>query len=335
MSTLFPFAEYWTFYVSFTTAIIAILLLDLGVFHKGAKEISFRDAAKWSIIWVTLGLLFSVFLYYYSLHKFTYDPRLLQIEGFVPAQVAKQVTLEYLAGFVVEKSLAIDNIFVFAVVFSYFGIPQKYQYRVLFYGIIGALVFRIIFISLGSVLLTYKPIIIFFGAFLVVTGIKILIIADRPINLGDNFLIRYLKKVLPITEEIVDSKFFVRKSGKIFVTPLFLALVFIEFSDIIFAIDSVPAIFALTSEPLIVFTSNVFAILGLRAMYFLLANLIHKFRYLKYGLGIVLIFIGTKMMFLNEWFGGKFPIEWSLAIIIGIIGISVAASLYKGKEYRP
>lgn len=327
MPALFPFVDYWWFYVAFTFFVFAILALDLGVFHREAHEVGFREAATWSVIWVILALLFGWGFYQYALWKFPQDPRLMAIPGFDPEAAAWRSGLEYLTGYIIEKSLAVDNIFVFVVVFTYFAIPAKYQHRVLFYGIIGALFFRIIFIALGSVLMQYKWIVLIFGVFLILTGIKILFAPEKPIDPEKNPLIKLLKRFLPVSPQIDGQKFFVRKDGLLYATPLFVALCFIEISDIIFAVDSVPAIFAITKEPLIVFTSNVFAILGLRAMYFLLAGVVHKFRFLKYGLGVVLVFVGLKMVWLNEAFGGKFPITWSLGFIVTVIGISVAVSL--------
>jgi len=242
------------------------------------------------------------------------------------------VGLEFLTGFIVEKTLAIDNIFVFVVVFTFFAVPLKYQHRVLFFGIIGALIFRIIFIAMGSILLQYQWIVIFFGVFLILTGFKIIFAPEKPMDPEKNPIIKLFRKFFPVTPTIEGQRFFIRKQGVLYATPLMVALLFIEVSDIIFAVDSVPAIFAITKEPLIVFTSNVFAILGLRALYFMLAGVIHKFRYLKYGLGVVLVFVGLKMAWLNEAFGGKFPISWSLIIIISIIGISIAVSLFKKEK---
>ncbi|MDX2112087.1 MAG: TerC family protein [Verrucomicrobiota bacterium] len=327
MPALFPFADYWTFYLGFTAFVLIILALDLGVFHRDAHVVTFKEAMGWSIAWVVLALLFNLGFYFYAEHKFSSDARLLAIPGFLPDAAARQVALEFLTGYVVEKSLAVDNIFVFVVVFSFFAIPAKYQHRVLFFGIIGALIFRVIFIAVGSVLMAYHWVVILFGVFLLLTGVKILFSPEKPMNPEKNPIIKLLKKVLPITPTIEGQKFLLRRDGKLFATPLFVALVFIELSDIVFAVDSVPAIFAITSEPLIVFTSNIFAILGLRAMFFLLADIVHKFRYLKYGLGFVLIFVGLKMVWLNEAFDGKFPISWSLLIITGIVGVSIAASL--------
>jgi len=329
---LFPFNEFWGFYIGFTLFVLALLAVDLGIFHREAHEVSFKESLTWSTIWISLALIFNFALYIYAQWKFSEDARLLTISGFNPDLAAKQIALEFLTGFIVEKSLAVDNIFVFVVVFSFFAIPAKYQHRVLFFGIIGALILRIIFIALGSILLQYQFIVILFGAFLIMTGFKILFAPEKPIDPEKNPVIRLFKKFLKVTPKIEGQKFFIRKDGILHATPLFIALLFIEVSDIVFAVDSVPAIFAITKEPLIVFTSNVFAILGLRAMYFMLAGVVNKFKYLKYGLGLVLVFVGLKMSWLNDAFGGKFPITWSLLIIVGIISASIIYSLLKTKN---
>jgi tellurite resistance protein TerC len=221
----------------------------------------------------------------------------------------------------------VDNIFVFVVVFSFFAIPAKYQHRVLFYGILGALVFRTIFIALGSALMQYHAIIIIFGVFLILTGLKMMIMPERQINPERNPVIKLFRKLIPVTPDLHGQRFLVRLNGVLHATPLLLALLFLELTDVIFAVDSVPAIFALTDEPLIVFTSNIFAILGLRAMYFMLAGAVDRFHMLKYGLALVLIFVGLKMVWLNSLFGGKFPITLSLGIIGGVIALSTALSL--------
>jgi tellurite resistance protein TerC len=329
---LFPFADYWMFYVGFTVFVLLMLALDLGVFHRDAHEVTFKESLTWSIVWISLAFIFNFLFYKYAGWKFESDTRLLAIPGFDGPAAAKQVGLEFLTGFIVEKTLAVDNIFVFVVVFGFFAIPLKYQHRVLFFGIIGALIFRIIFIAMGSILLQYQWIVIFFGVFLVLTGLKIIFAPEKPIDPEKNPVIKLFRKFFSVTPTIEGQKFFIRKEGVLYATPLMIALLFIEVSDIIFAVDSVPAIFAITKEPLIVFTSNVFAILGLRALYFMLAGVIHKFRYLKYGLGIVLVFVGLKMAWLNEAFGGKFPISWSLIIIISIIGVSILISLLKKEK---
>jgi tellurite resistance protein TerC len=328
MIDLFPLADYWWLYLSFTGFVLLLLSLDLGVFHRTAHVVSIREATIWSMIWIALALAFNYGLYQYALWKFPQDARLMAIPGFDPAAAAKQVGLEFLTGYVVEKSLSVDNIFVFVVVFSFFGIPAIYQHRVLFYGIIGALVFRAIFIALGSILLQYKLVVYLFGGILILTGIKMMFAPEREIHPERNPLIRLFKRFMPVSASLDGQKFFTVVNGVRHATPLFIALLFLELTDIIFAVDSVPAIFALTREPLIVFTSNVFAILGLRALYFMLAGAVERFTLLKYGLAIVLAFVGLKMVWLNDAFGGKFPIGISLGIIGGVIALSILVSLF-------
>lgn len=323
---LFPFVDYWWFYLGFIAFVLVVLALDLGVFHKEAHEVSFKEASIWTAVWIGLAFLFNILFYFYAQFKFSTDPRYLAIPGFDPGEQAKNSALEFLTGFVIEKSLAIDNIFIFAVVFSYFAIPKVYQHRVLFWGILGALLFRGIFIAIGSVLMQYHWVVIFFGALLILTGFKMFFTGSKEQDLENNFVVKQLKKVFRVHPKIEGQKFFIKKEGLTYVTPLFLALIFLELTDIIFAVDSVPAIFALTKEPLIVFTSNIFAILGLRSMYFMLSSFMDKFVYIKYGLASVLIFVGLKMVYLNNAFDGKFPISWSLGIIAALIGSSVAAS---------
>ena len=324
---LFPFVEYWWLYLAFMGGVLLLLLLDLGVFHRHAHAVSIKEATAWSVVWILLAVVFNGGLYLYAQSTFAANPRLMAIEGFDPTAAAARVALEFLAGFVIEKSLAVDNIFVFVVVFSYFAVPATYQHRVLFFGILGALVFRALFIALGASLLQYHWVVVVAGIFLLLTGIKILVAPEKVPDPGANLLVRLVKRVFPVTPSIEGQAFFVRRQGVLYATPLFLAVAFIEFSDIIFAIDSVPAIFAVTKEPLVVFTSNIFAILGLRSLYFLLAGVVDRFRFLKYGLGLILIFVGLKMAWLNEVFGGKFPIGWSLGIIGAILVGSVFVSL--------
>ena len=330
---LFPFVDYWWLYAAFTVFVLVLLLLDLGIFHKDAHEVGFKEASVWSVIWVGLALLFNYLFYLYALWKFPQDPRL---SGLDHSLLAEQASLQFLAGYIVEKSLAVDNLFIFVVVFTFFGIPAKYQHRILFYGIVGALVFRSIFIALGSVLMEHKWVVLLFGAFLIFTGIKMFFAPEKEVDPSKNPVIKIFKRFLPVTPTIEGPRFFLRRDGVLYATPLFLALVFVEITDIIFAVDSVPAIFALTKEPLIVFTSNVFAILGLRSLYFLLAGVYHKFHLLKFGLGIVLVFVGLKMVWLNEHFGGKFPVTWSLGIICGVLGSTVVLSLlYPQEDEKP
>lgn len=329
---LFPIAEYWSFYVAFTAFILVLLAIDLGVFNRQAHVVSIREAAKFSAMWISLALLFNVALYFYALSTFSQDQRLLAAPGFNPEAAAWRVALEFLAGYVVEYTLSVDNMFVFVVIFSFFRVPSLYQHRVLFYGILGALVFRATFIALGSVLLSYHWMIVLFGVLLIYTGFKMLGHDSGEMDPGKNPLVRLTHRLMPVSDQFDGKNFFSRLNGKWHATPLFLALMAIEMSDIVFAIDSVPAIFALTREPLIVFTSNVFAILGLRSLYFVLAGAVAKFTLLRYGLAGVLMFIGLKMIWLNEAWGGHFPIGWSLAIIGSLVGGSIIASLIADKR---
>jgi tellurite resistance protein TerC len=317
--SLFPFAEYWWFYAGFLVFVFVMLALDLGVFHRKSHTVSFKEAATWSAVWVALALIFCFLFYTYSASKFG-------------AEIARTSALEFLTGYVIEYSLSIDNIFVFVLVFSYFRIPAKYKHRVLFYGILGALVFRAVFIALGSALMQFHWVIYLFGAFLIVTGVKMVFSDHEEIEPEKNLLIRLFRRLMPVTHEINGKSFFEKVHGKWHATPLFIALIFLEATDIIFAFDSVPAIFAITSEPLIVFTSNIFAILGLRSMYFMLAGVLNKFHLLRFGLSAVLVFVGLKMVWLNDAFGGKFPITWSLGFIAGAIGLSVLFSMIFPKE---
>ena len=333
----FPWSEYWWFYLGFTAFVFFMLELDLGVFHRKSHAVGFKEALGWSIVWISMAIGFGFALNEYAEFRFLNSPRLAQWPGFTPELAniwADQVSLEFLTGFVIEKSLSVDNLFIFVLVFRYFAIPATYQHRILFYGIIGALVFRAIFIAIGSALMQYQWVAVVFGIFLVFTGIKLVFAGDQQIEPEKNLLVRGLRKLMPVTTKIEGPDFFKKISGRWHATPLLIALVFVEATDIIFAVDSVPAIFAITREPMIVFTSNIFAIMGLRSLYFLLANVIDAFHLLKYGLAIVLVFVGAKMAYLNELFGGKFPISWSLAIIGGVITASIALSLVFPKRNK-
>lgn len=316
---LFPLADYWWFYALFLLFVFIMLALDLGVFNKKAHVVSFKEAAFWSVVWVALALAFNFGFYQYASGKFG-------------AEIGQRLALEFLTGYVLEYSLSIDNIFIFVLVFGYFGIPAKYKHRVLFYGILGALVFRATFIALGSALMRFHWIIYIFGAFLIVTGFRMMFSNDEKIEPEKNFLIRAFKRFMPVTHTIDGKSFFVKENGITHATPLFIALLFLEATDVIFAVDSVPAIFSITDEPLIVFTSNIFAILGLRSMYFMLAGVIDKFHLLKYGLAIVLIFVGLKMVWLNPLYEGHFPIIYSLGFILGTIAVSIITSLIFPKK---
>jgi tellurite resistance protein TerC len=320
--TLFPFSEYWWFYAGFTTLILGLLVLDLGVFNRVAHHVSFREASIWVTVWMSLALVFCFGLHQYVLAKFG-------------AAAAKELALEFLTGYVLEESLSVDNMFVFVVVFGYFGIPREHQHRVLFFGILGALFFRAIFIALGSALLQFQWALWVFGAILIVTGLKMMTGGSSTVDPSQNPAIRLLRRIVPITRDLRGSDFFVRENGRLHATPLLACLAVLEMTDILFAVDSVPAIFAVTSEPLVVFTSNIFAILGLRSLYFLLAGAVHLFHLLKYGLSVVLVFVGLKMVWLNRLFDGHFPITISLAIILGVIGASIGLSLLFPKPPEP
>ena len=318
---LFPFAEFWWIYAAFTAFVLVLLALDLGVFHRRSHVVSFRESLGWSIVWVALALTFNYAFYLYA-------------SSVVGPVAGRQAGLEFLTGYLVEKSLAVDNIFVFVLVFNYFGVPPIYQHRVLFYGVLGALVFRAIFIGAGAVLMQYHLVVLLFGVFLMLTGIKLLWAPEQEIAPERNPLIRLFRRLVPVTPGLHGPRFIVKLGGRWHATPLLVALLFMEVSDIIFAVDSVPAIFALSSEPLIVYMSNVFAVLGLRAMYFLLADAIRRFDLLKYALALILIFVGLKMTWLNGLFGGKFPIEWSLGIIAALLVGAVAASALRDARHR-
>ena len=327
MALLFPFAEYWWLYGLFVAGVLVLLALDLGVFRREAREMGFKEAAAWCSIWVSLAMAFNAGLYYYASWRFAHDPRLAAIPGFDAGAAAWQVALEFLTGYVVEYSLSVDNIFVFVLVLRYFAVPARYQYNVLFYGILGALVFRAAFIALGAVLLQFHWVVWLFGVFLIITGVKLAVSSGETVEPERNLLIRIVRRWLPVTPGFRGQRFFVREDGRLAATPLMVALLCLEATDIVFAIDSVPAIFALTREPFIVFTSNFFAILGLRSMYFMLGGAVERFHLLRYGLALVLTFVGLKMVWLDAAFGGKFPIGWSLAIIGTALVASVIASL--------
>jgi tellurite resistance protein TerC len=327
MTLLFPFSEYWWFYGLFVAGVLLLLGLDLGLLRREAHVVGFREAVAWCATWVTLALAFNVGLYLYAAWKLPQDPRLAALPGFDAEQAAWQAALEFLTGYVVEYSLSVDNIFVFVLVLRYFAVPARYQYRVLFYGILGALVCRATFIALGAVLMQFHWVIWLFGLFLIVTGIKMALSSEDAVEPDRNIVIRTIRRALPVTSDFRGQRFVIREGGRVWATPLLVALLCLEATDIVFAIDSVPAIFALTREPFIVFTSNIFAILGLRSMYFMLGGAVDRFHLLRYGLAVVLVFVGLKMVWLDAAFGGKFPIGWSLGIIAVVLAGSVVASL--------
>ena len=295
-------------WIAFNVFVLGMLALDLGVFHRNAHKVSLREALTWSVLWISLALTFNLGIYYFW---------------------GSEKALEFLAGYLIEKSLSVDNIFVFLLIFSYFSVPAMYQHRVLFWGILGALVMRAIFIAAGAALLTaFHWIIYVFGGFLIITGIKMLFAGDEKLEPEKNPAVRLLRRVMHITGDYHGQRFFVRNNGRLWATPLLLVLVVVETTDVIFAVDSIPAIFAITLDPFIVYTSNVFAILGLRALYFLLAGILDMFRYLKVGLSFVLCFVGVKMLLVDFY---KIPIGISLGVVASILAASILFSMVERK----
>ncbi len=287
-------------WILFNVFVLLMLAIDLGIFHRQSKKVTFKEAITWSAIWITLALLFNGWIYY---------------------SMGEKAGLEFLTGYLVEKSLSVDNIFVFVLLFSYFKVPEEYRHRVLFWGVLGALVMRAAFIAVGAVLITkFHWIIYIFGVFLVFTGYKMFRQSTADMHPEDNPLVRWFIRKGKVTSEYHGKKFFVTIDGKRMVTPLFLCLLSIEFTDLIFAVDSIPAIFAITNDPFIVYTSNVFAILGLRSLYFALEGIISRFPYLRYGLAVILVFIGCKMLLVDVY---KIPVVLSL----GFIGLTIAVSV--------
>ena len=296
-------------WAAFTGLVLTMLALDLGVFHRTAHEVGMREAAVWSVVWVALALAFN---------------------GWLTTSFGAQRGMEFLTGYLIEKALAVDNIFVFLIIFASFKVPAAYQHRVLFWGILGALVMRALFIFAGAALLMrFHWVIYVFGAFLLLTGLKLLWQRDSEPHPERNPLFRLFTRLVPSVPEYHGSRFTVRQHGKWFATPLLLVLVLIEFTDLVFAVDSIPAIFAVTRDPFIVYTSNIFAILGLRAMFFLLAGVMDRFAYLKVGLSFVLMFVGTKMVLMDVY---KIPIGVSLATIAAILAASVLFSLLRERR---
>ncbi len=305
---------HWSFYIGFVIFVLAMVGLDLGVFRKKNSGISTKSALLWSSIWILLSLLFGLLIFIYTDHSFG-------------RTVANKLTLEYLTGYLVEKSLSIDNIFIFIVIFKYFKVPSNLQHRVLYLGVIGAFLFRSIFIAVGSVIMQLHSVILILGVFLILTGVRMFFSSNKNIHPEDNFILKLLQKMIPIKPGFAGDKLLLRHEGHLYGTSLLVTLVFVEFTDIVFATDSIPAVFAVTKETFLVFTSNLFAILGLRSLYFLLSGVMDRFYLIKYGLAFVLIFIGLKMAYLNEKFGGEFPIIWSFAIIGTFIAGSILLSL--------
>lgn len=294
------------FWIAFALFVLVLLVLDLGVFHRRAHVIELKEALGWSAFWIALAVLFNIGVYF--------------VFGLTPA-------LEFLTGYLLEKSLSMDNVFVFAVIFSYFRVPPLYQHKVLFWGILGALVMRFLFILAGVTLIQkFHWTIYVFGILLIVTGVRMALGKEKEIHLGRNPVILLARRLIPITRDYVDGRFFVRQMGRTLATPLFIVLLVVEMTDLIFAVDSIPAVLAITHDPFIVYTSNVFAILGLRALYFALAGLIRLFDYLHYGLSIILVFVGVKMLLSDVY---KIPIGLSLGVVAGILAFSVLLSILR------
>jgi len=306
-------------WIGFNVFVLAMLALDLGVFHRKAHAVSGREALIWSAVWISLSLVFNAVIYFF------WD-RMMPESSYTNSEAA----LAFFTGYLIEKSLSVDNIFVFILIFSFFAVPAAYQHRVLFWGILGALVMRGALIAIGAALLKeFHWVIYIFGAFLIFTGIRMATHKDEELHPERNPIVKFFRKFMPVTETFEKDHFFVRRAGKLMATPLFLILLIVESTDLVFAVDSIPAIFAVTQDPFIVYTSNVFAILGLRALYFLLANVMDKFEYLKLGLSAVLTFIGVKMVIVDFY---PIPVGASLAVVAGILTISILASLWKSRK---
>ncbi len=298
-------------WIGFNVFVLLMLALDLGVFHRKSHEVKFKEALSWSLVWIILALVFNAGIWYYF--------------GEIKA-------VQFLTGYIIEKSLSVDNIFVFILIFSAFAVPAQYQHKVLFWGILGALVMRAIFIFAGVALISkFHWIIYVFGIFLIYTGYKIAKEKGTKVNIDNNPLLGFVRKVIPFTNDYRGDKFFIKEAGKKMATPLFLVLVLIEFTDLIFAVDSIPAILAITTDPFIVYTSNVFAIMGLRSLYFALAGSLKYFSLLHYGLAVILIFVGVKMI-ISDFY--KFDPFVSLGIIVLILAGSMVASLIKTRTVK-
>lgn len=305
-------------WIGFNVFVLFMLALDLGVFHRHSHVVSTKEAAIWSVVWIGLAMLFNAGIYFFW-------------DVFSPqsSYTNSEASLAFFTGYLIEKSLSVDNIFVFVLIFTYFAVPAAYQHRVLFWGILGALLMRGMLIAVGATLLKeFHWIIYLFGAFLIFTGIKMALHRNEEVHPENNPLIKLLRRIMPVAQNYEGDKFFIRRAGILMATPLFLVLLMVESTDLIFAVDSIPAIFAVTNDPFIVYTSNVFAILGLRSLYFLLANVIDRFQYLKIGLAFVLTFVGIKMVMVDIY---KIPVGISLGVIASILAISVVASLWKAR----
>lgn len=304
----------WWHWVAFNLLVLALLAFDLGVLHRKHREISVKESLWLSFGYFVLALCFSGVIFHF--------------EG-------RQAGYEFLTGYLIEKSLSIDNIFVFVLIFTHFQVPKQSQHTVLFWGVLGALVMRAALILAGSAILTaFHWVIYIFGAFLIITGIKMLMTINDEPDLSGNRVTKFMRKHFRVTADYVGERFMVWQNGVRYITPLLIVLVLVEFSDLVFALDSIPAIFAITKDPFLVYSSNVFAILGLRALFFALTGIIHRFHYLKYGLSIVLVVVGLKML-INGAFGPVIPTEWALLLTLAILGGSVALSLHRTRGLPP
>jgi tellurite resistance protein TerC len=296
-------------WVIFNIFVLAMLALDLGVFHRRAHVVKIKEALAWSAFWIALALLFNLGIYFWR---------------------GPGTALEFLTGYLIEKSLSLDNLFVFLLIFSYFRVPSLYQHKVLFWGILGALIMRAVFIFTGITLIQkFHWIIYIFGAFLILSGIKMGLQKDKEIHPERNPVLKLFRRFMPVTDGYEDSKFFIKRAGRYLATPLFIVLLVVETTDVIFAVDSIPAIFGITLDPFIVYTSNVFAILGLRALYFALAGLMRLFHYLHYGLSAILVFVGIKMLIADIY---KIPVAIALGVIASILLISVIVSVIRPRK---
>lgn len=297
-------------WIGFNVFILAMLALDLGVFHRHSHHVTFKESITWTFVWVALALVFNAGVWHFA---------------------GSQKAVEFFTGYLIEKSLSVDNVFVFALLFSYFAVPTQYQHKVLFWGILGALLMRAVMIVAGAKLLSeFAWIIYLFGGFLILTGIKMLFKKDESLNPERNPVVRLFKRLMPVTTDYRGDRFFVREGGIRYATPLFVVLLLVEVTDLVFAVDSIPAIFAITQDSFIVYTSNVFAILGLRSLYFALAGVMHKFHHLKTGLGLVLVFVGIKMLLGHTAY--KIDNLVSLGVVAAILTVSILASLVRSKR---
>lgn len=298
-------------WAGFIVFILAVLALDLGVFHKKSHTVGFKEAVGWSVVWIIMAALFGLIILYWR---------------------GQEDFMLFMTGYVIEKSLSVDNLFVFLLIFTYFKVPNQYQHKILFYGILGALVMRAAFIGAGiAIIRQFAWVIYIFGGFLIVTGIKMMIPSDEEPSLENNKIIVWAKKIFPTSHNLDGDKFFTVENGKKMVTPLFITLIFVEFSDVVFAVDSIPAIIGITDDPFLVFTSNVFAILGLRSLYFALKGFADIFHYLKYGLAVILMFIGVKMC-ISPWY--HVPIWLTMTVIFSVLITSMAVSLYANRKKK-